>query len=786
MKYRILGPLEVEGEAGTVSLGGQKQRALLAVLLLHPNEVVSRDRLVDELWGGSPPETASTALQVHVSQLRKALGRDVIVTQPPGYLIRVEPGELDLQRFEKLVDEARGAEAAVAAERLRDALRLWRGAPLAELDSVARSERARLEEQRLSALEQRIEADLELGRHADLVPELEGLVREHPLRERLRGQLMLAPYRSGRRLLDEELGLEPGDELKRLERAILEQDPSLAAGAGSPQVEPMLAAVPTGTVTFLFTDIEGSTRLVRELGDEYGAVLEQHHRLVRERLQAHGGQEIDNQGDAFFFAFRRARDAVRAAVEAQKAFASAQWPKGAAVHIRVGVHTGEPGLAETGYHGLDVVRAARISGCAHGRQILVSSATRDLVGAALEDVAFQDVGEHRLKDLEQPQRIFQVLATGIPVDFPPPRTEDAAGVMAIGGREEELAVAAEAALGAEEKRLRRFRRSRVAAVAGALLLAGAIAGVVVALTGGSSAPVAVLPNSAAVVDPETKKVVADVPIGGRPVSIAVGVGAVWVGNGDDGTVSRIDPETYEVVKTIGLGVEVSDIAVGHGSVWVAGGNAGTLTRIDPRLDAVQATIDFEQPARVIARPVFHVATDRNSVWVTESDRLVKIDPRTEEVISRLPLGPAPLGLAAGSGNVFVTTLDERLLRIDARSVDVTAALDLPAQGLFPLVSRGRLWLLVAPPPFERRPSQVWRVDPATMTQTGTATFPSAYLWQLAAGNGGLWSADFDTGGLLRVDPATVRLARVVPLRPFVSAMAAGYGLVWIGIEKQFS
>ena len=254
MEFRILGPLEVGEEGGTLRLGGSKQRAVLASLLLHANEVVSRDRLIDELWGASPPETAPTALQVHVSQLRKALGRDLILTQPPGYLIRVGDGELDLHRFEQLVSRARGEEPALTARLLREGLALWRGAPLAELgDAFAPAERARLEEQRLAVLEQRIEADLALGRHAELVPELESLVREGPLRERLRGQLMLAlyrcgrqadaleVYRSGRRLLDEELGLKPDDELQRLERAILNHDPSLASPVVASAKRPSVA-----------------------------------------------------------------------------------------------------------------------------------------------------------------------------------------------------------------------------------------------------------------------------------------------------------------------------------------------------------------------------------------------------------------------------------------------------------------------------------------------------------------------------------------------------------------
>jgi DNA-binding SARP family transcriptional activator len=361
MEFRILGPLEVVDGDREVAIAGSKQRALLAILLLHPNTVVSRDRLIDELWGESPPETASTALQVHVSQLRKSLGRDVIVTRTPGYMIRVETGELDLEQFEQLVEESRGKEAAVAAATLREALRLWRGPPLADLDgSVALPERGQLEEQRLSALEHRIDAELELGLHDEQVPELEALVREDPLRERRRAQLMLALYRSGRqaealdvyskgrRLLADELGLEPGDELRRLERAILAHDPALAAA-----------------------------------------------------------------------------DAVE-----------------------------------------------------------------------------------------------------------------------VGGREPGLQM---------------LRRSRWVALIGAVIVVGAAAALVIALTHGSgSPPLAVAANSVAVVSPQTGKVVADVPIGGRPVAIAVGAGAVWVANADDQTVLRIDPKTFKVVKTIGEPRQRSD------------------------------------------------------------------------------------------------------------------------------------------------------------------------------------------------------------------------------------
>src|SRR5215207_3623960 len=233
MDFRILGPLEVEADGQVLPIGSRQPRALLTVLLLAANHVVSRDRLMEALWGDEPPERATNALQVYVSQLRKALGADVIGTQPRGYVVHVADGELDLERFESLVAGSRRSEPAAAARLLREAL-----ADLADVPYVE-GDRRRLEELRLGAFEARVEADLALGRHAELVPELESLVRKHPLRERLRGQLMLAlyrcgrqadaleVYRSGRRLLSEELGLEPDDELQRLERAILNHDPRL-------------------------------------------------------------------------------------------------------------------------------------------------------------------------------------------------------------------------------------------------------------------------------------------------------------------------------------------------------------------------------------------------------------------------------------------------------------------------------------------------------------------------------------------------------------------------------
>jgi DNA-binding SARP family transcriptional activator len=241
---RLLGPLEMERAGQPVPLGGPTQRALLARLLLDANRTVPVDRLVEDLWGDAAPASAVKMVHIYVSKLRKELPAGMLVTRAPGYALAIEPEALDLTRFERLREEGRAALAdgfvARAADRIREALALWRGPALGEFDEpFAVVESARLEELRLSSVEDRIDADLALGRHAGLVGELESLVAASPLRERLWGQLMLARYRSGRQaealagyrqlreLLTTELGIEPSPALRDLEHRILRQDPAL-------------------------------------------------------------------------------------------------------------------------------------------------------------------------------------------------------------------------------------------------------------------------------------------------------------------------------------------------------------------------------------------------------------------------------------------------------------------------------------------------------------------------------------------------------------------------------
>ena len=253
MEFRILGPLEVRHEGRPLRIGGAKERALLVLLLLHADEPVSVDRLIDELWGESPPTTARKSLQVRVAVLRRALRGDVLITRGDAYLIRLQPDQLDLRRFEQMLADGSDALAAgdahVAITVLREALALWRGPALADFayESFAQVAIARLEELRLHALELRIEAQLDLSLHAEVIAELEELVAVHPARERLRGLLMLALYRDGRQTealdlyrrtreeLVAELAIEPGPALQKLQQAILRQDSSLAAPPAAPE-----------------------------------------------------------------------------------------------------------------------------------------------------------------------------------------------------------------------------------------------------------------------------------------------------------------------------------------------------------------------------------------------------------------------------------------------------------------------------------------------------------------------------------------------------------------------
>ena len=442
MDFRILGPLEALEEGQRVALGGSKRRAVLALLLLHANETLNADRMVDELWGERPPATAAKTLQAHISRLRKALSAasggtalDVVITRDSGYQLQLDPEHLDAYRFERLVAEGRSDLAAGhpqrAASVLDEALSLWRGQPLADLayEPFAQREIARLDDLHIAALEQRIEAKLELGRHGEVVAELEGLIAEHPYRERLRGQLMLALYRcdrqadalqayqDARRVLVDELGIEPAERLRELERAILAHDPALAGptaqamvgDAGEGPARPR--TLPTGVVTFLLTDIEGSSGLWEADAEAMAAALELHDELIAGTVGTHGGRllKAKGEGDATLTVFRRASDAVACAAELQRTLHGQAWPGGLDLRVRVALHTGEAHERDGDYFGPALNRAARLRGVVRGGTTVMSQATAEIVRDRMPpDVELVELGRQELRGLSRPENAFEL------------------------------------------------------------------------------------------------------------------------------------------------------------------------------------------------------------------------------------------------------------------------------------------------------------------------------------------------------------------------------------------
>ncbi|HEX4747559.1 MAG TPA: BTAD domain-containing putative transcriptional regulator, partial [Gaiellaceae bacterium] len=438
LEVRLLGPLEASRAGAPIALGGPKPRTLLTVLALEPGRVVSVDRLVEALWPGEPPETAAHAVQVYVSQLRKALG-PVIATRPPGYELELAPERVDIQRFTRLAQEGRAALAGddpVAAEgALRDALALWRGPALADFlyEPFAQTEIARLEELRTVVLEERIDADLGLGRHAELVPELEALVQAQPLRERPRAQLMLALYRSGRQAdalaayrsardtLVDELGIDPGPELRELEAAILRQDESLL-------LEETSLAPPAmqfrRLVTILFVDVVESMALAEALDPEaLGTVFRSYFETVSTAITRHGGTAEKYAGDAVMAAFGipiahedDALRAARAALDIRVAVAALNEQlvqrHRVGLEIRTGIESGEVVATSTDARqrlvtGEAVGIASKLESAAGSDEIVVGEVAARLIDHAAH---LEPLGQVEIKGLSRPIAAFRLLA----------------------------------------------------------------------------------------------------------------------------------------------------------------------------------------------------------------------------------------------------------------------------------------------------------------------------------------------------------------------------------------
>ena len=573
MEFLVLGPLEVRDGASPLPLGGTKQRALLAILLLHRGQVVATDTLVDSLWGERPPETAATALHGLISSLRKLLGPELIVTQSPGYLVRLGSHRLDLDRFQALARDGRQAlqqgNASQAASSLSAALELWRGPPLGDVrdTQLLQPEIRRLGELGSAVLEDRIEADLALGRAAELVGELESLVAREPFRERLRGQLMVALYRSGRQAqalevyregrstLVGEVGIEPSEGLRELQRAILRQDPSLnrdsrngsgAAAAREPAGEPTelanrpsarliagtigaIAVTAAAVAAIAFTADEGR-KPVRLAADAVG--LLQHGRLAHARRLDFAPVALAAGDDAIWVASTEEHSVSR-------------------------LDAGSLGVRQT------ILVGSAPSGLAVGRGAVWVTNGLDGTLSRIDpktNRVVQTIGvgnapaavAYGLGSVWVANRADQTVSR---ID---PRTGEVIGTLPAGADAAAIAAGEGAVWVADEARGRVLR-----------------------------------------LDPEEEPAAA-INVGNGPSALALGAGSVWVANELDSTVSRVDARSSAVVATVPVGAGPSSLAAAHDGIWVANQHDGTLSRIDPGTNRVDRELRLGRRPEAVA------------------------------------------------------------------------------------------------------------------------------------------------------------------------------------------
>jgi YVTN family beta-propeller protein len=510
-----------------------------------------------------------------------------------------------------------------------------------------------------------------------------------------------------------------------------------------------MTELPRGTVTFLFTDIEGSTQLVKQLGGQYGEVLTEHQHILRSAFEARGGRVVDTQGDSFFVAFPRAKDAVAAAVDAQRKLVAHEWPEGAALRVRMGLHTGEPTVGGERYFGLGVHKASRIGAAGYGGQVLLSRTTRELVEDELPPgVTIRDLGERRLKDLEHPERISQLVIEGLPKQFPQLKTLDV--------------------------ELTRKRRRIYAGAALVGVLAGAVAIPVFALGQGSGSGATADPNTVAIIDPESNRIVEVVSVGVRPSPVTVGGGAVWVGNLDDRTVSRIDPGTRAVVRNIPLGTSPTGLAAGAGAVWVANGLLGTVARLDPA-PGINVVVT---PIKVTFRSnAGSVALGEGVVWTAfGGGEMAKIDARTNRVLSTGIAGVSPSAVAVGEGSVWVANAgDNTVSRVNPRTTSAVRTLTVGRHPSSLAVGNGVVWVT------NEDDDSVTRIDAALGS---AATIPVGDgPTGIAFGAGAVWVANGGDGTVSKIDPRTNEVVKTIRVGNRPSGIVVGAGGVWVSVQE---
>jgi DNA-binding SARP family transcriptional activator/streptogramin lyase len=583
VKYRILGPLVLGNGTAPVSLDAPKQRALLGVLLLHPNETISSERLIDELWGERPPATATKVLQTYVSQLRRRVGADTIATRPPGYLLRVDEDALDATQFRRLFAEGRGLAAAGdhhgATERYREALALWRGPPLADVvfESFARNEVAQLEEERLSAVMDLIDSELALGRHAQVLHELEPLVRQYPLHERLRAQLMLALYRSGRqadalaayrdarRTLVEELGLEPGRELQELEKAILAHDPGVDA---PPLPPPRVAArgprsrLPLRAVgAVVLAAVAVAAVLAFALGSNHSSALAlapntvgfidaQSGEVTRSFAVGRSPRALEVTNDSIWVANGRDRTVTRIRRNGGEI---ATIPVGAhptgivAYGDRVWVSTVEGTVVPIDPRFDNTLRPVALQLGAYGQGLRTAGIA---AGGGSLWVTAPGAIVVRVNADEPRQQSVIIPDSGArgPITF-----HD--GAAWVGGSSNVFPIDAESAIEGDS--------IAVGGVRGLTFGAGSLW-----VTSGGPGHIGDVKQALRRIDTDSRLIETTIPVGAEPIAVTATAGAVWVASESDRAITRVDPSQDRVVDTVRLGSVPTALAAAENGVWV--------------------------------------------------------------------------------------------------------------------------------------------------------------------------------------------------------------------------
>ncbi len=525
--------------------------------------------------------------------------------------------------------------------------------------------------------------------------------------------------------------------------------------------------LPSGTVTFLFTDIEGSTRLLRENRDRYGEILAEQARVLRAAFELHRGREIDTQGDSFFAAFSTAKDAAGAAVDAQQALAAHSWPDGTSVRVRMGMHTGEPVVHEGRYVGLAVHRAARICSAAHGGQVLLSSTTSDLVADDLSPGAsLRDLGEHHLKDFDRPERVFQLIVDGLPADFPPLTTS---GLPAA----------------AEPER----RRARALLSFGIWPWVLAIAAMVITLVSlvyaSRDAPSSVSSRSIALIDPERNEVSGSIPLDFSPSALAHGDGTVWVANAADKTLVRMDAESRTRVGTIGLGSTPADLAITPGAVWVLanGYPHAPLHRIVPGTNEISSVLRLN-----CCDGFGFLAASERALWISASDEsaIQRYDVEAERLAPPVCCSVQPDALAFGEGALWaVERYDEQVVRLDPETGAIQGEIPIgaprpPGQTFrrSPILTdavagEGSVWVV------DSLQGGVWQIDPLKNSVKRTIQVGAGARFA-SLGLGSLWVANPADGTVTRIDPSGQIISRIKVAEHVGDLVIAG-GAVWVGI-----